>query len=681
MISNEEQMYIQSTFIHLDKVGIHKENELWSKNILSWENYKENIERTNLFFDKIDSRLYSSINAYEEKDIDFFSKRIKKSEYYRLAISFPEDVLFLDIETTGLSRYYDHITMIGWSINNEYNYFINGISDITNFINIVKRAKIIVTFNGSIFDLPFIKNFLPQIEFPHCHIDLRFFSRRFNLTGGQKAIEEKIKFKRPKSLKNTDGYIATILWDEYKWGKKSSLEKLIAYNFSDIEGMKAILDYCIKENFKKLQLKKYFVSPSSFHSKSTKFNKEKTKQIVQNAQIPFDPKSTLKYKELFSKINRNIKIVGIDLTGSEERPTGVCLMKNNNITTYRVNKEEDMISLILKFEPDIVSIDSPLSLPYGRISVFDDDPGRDKYGILRICERVLKKRGVNAYPTLLPSMQKLTKRGIELSRKLRILGIPTIESYPGVVQDIIGLPRKQASLKLLKKGLGIFGLKGVFLKEEVSHDEIDAITSALVGMFFLSGDFEAIGNLKENLMIIPNLEAKDKRVSIVGLTGGIASGKTTIGKIYENQGYKYIRYSQIIEKILSERNIDINRENLQKLGNELSKNQMELSKKIYEEIKDYDKVVIDGLRHPEDYTFFFETYGFNFNLLFIDTKLEIRKKRYLDLGHTNKDFEKAINDNVERNIIQLKKLSNKIVYNNSSNNELTNNILSIINKE
>ena len=73
---------------------------------------------------------------------------------------------------------------------------------------------------------------------------------------------------------------------------------------------------------------------------------------------------------------------------------------------------------------------------------------------------------------LLPSMQKLTKRGIELSIKLRSLGVPVIESYPGVVQDIIGLPRKQASLTLLKKGLGIFGLKGKFLKENVSHAKV-----------------------------------------------------------------------------------------------------------------------------------------------------------------------------------------------------------------
>ena len=91
-------MYIQSTFIHLDKLGEHKERELWNKKILSWGDYQENIEKTNLFFESKDSKLYSSFKALDQKDIEYFANKIKKTEYYRLAISFPEDVLFLDIE-------------------------------------------------------------------------------------------------------------------------------------------------------------------------------------------------------------------------------------------------------------------------------------------------------------------------------------------------------------------------------------------------------------------------------------------------------------------------------------------------------------------------------------------------------------------------------------------------------
>jgi len=671
-------MHIKSTFIHLNKIGIKTENKLWKKNILTWDDYQTNIEYKNLFFDKFSSKLWESFQALDNKHIDFFTKTLPKKEYFRLALSFPQDVLFFDIETTGLSRYYDHITMIGWSLNGEYEYYVHGINQEDKLRDVLTRAEIIVTFNGAIFDIPFIKNYFNNIETPLCHIDLRFLAKSVDLSGGQKAIENQIGFKRTKSLKNTDGYMATVLWDEYKWGKKSSLEKLIAYNHSDVEGMKAILDYCIKEIYSKNGYRKYFKIPFKFTSLKARLDKQQIKEFVQNNKIPFDPMSTLKYKELAIKINRDIKIIGVDLTGSEEKPTGVALLHNNKVETLQINTDDDMIDYIMKAKSNLVSIDSPLSLPLGRTSVFDDDPYRDEFGILRVCERVLKKRGVNAYPTLLPSMQKLTKRGIELAERLRKLGIPVIESYPGVVQDIIGLPRKQASLKLLKKGLGKFGLTGNFLKKEVSHDEIDAITSAIVGLFFLSHDYEAIGELRENLMIIPDLKAKRKVKKVFGISGQIATGKTTLANFLKGQGYKYTRYSLVLESILKKENKQISRENLQALGREMNKNQTEFAKKVYEEISEYDNVVIDGLRHPEDYTFFFEQYGYDFKLIYIFASKDVRMERYIREGKTIQDYKKAIINKVEQNIPKLKTQANIIIENNCTIHEFENKILNFI---
>jgi len=671
-------MHIKSTFIHLNKVGNKTEKELWTKKIFTWDAYQSQIENTNLFFDRTISKLSESFQALENNDVDFFANTLPKKEYFRLALSFPQDVIFLDIETTGLSRYYDHITMIGWSLNGEYDYYVQGIDKEDKFREALNKSKIIVTFNGAIFDIPFIKNYFKDIKTPQCHIDLRFLAKGVDLSGGQKSIEDQIGFKRSKSLKNTDGYMATVFWDEYKWGKKSSLEKLIAYNHSDVEGMKAILDYCIKKLYIKNKYNKYFKIPFKFKSLKAKLDKKQIKEFVQSSKIPFDPMAALKYKELAEKINRNIKIVGIDLTGSEERATGVALLRNNKVETLRINTDNDMIDYIINAKPDLVSIDSPLSLPIGRISVFDDDPGRDEFGILRICERVLKKRGVNAYPTLLPSMQRLTKRGIELAGRLRKLGIPVIESYPGVVQDIIGLPRKQASLTLLKKGLGKFGLTGTFLKQDVSHDEIDAITSAIVGLFFLSKDYEAIGDLRENLMIIPDLKAKRKIKKVFGISGKIAVGKTTAANFFKEEGFKYTRYSQVLENMLKKENKEINRENLQELGLEMSKNQVEFSKKVFEEIKDYDNIVIDGLRHPEDFTFFFEQYGYDFKLIHIVSNERNKENRYIQEGHTSEEYQKAIMNEVEADVPELQKNAYIILENNGTIEEFKNQILNLI---
>ncbi len=666
-------MNIKSTFIHLPNFGKKTEKELWEKGILSWEKYIQIEKESSLFFEESSSVLNESQKAYANKNIDFFSKTLAKQEYYRLALSFPEEVLFLDIETTGLSSYYDYITMVGWSKKDKYGYYIYGLNDISELKETINNSKIIVTFNGSIFDIPFLKAHFKDLKFPKAHIDLRFLSKSNGLEGGQKNIEEQIGFKRTKSLVQTNGFMATLLWDEYKWGRKTSLEKLIAYNHSDIEGMKEILDYCINNIYKKNKYYSYFDKPFEFKKYKSILDKKGLKEFIKKHDIPFDKKSTLKFKELFNKINRNIKIVGIDLTGSETKASGVAFLNNDKVKTYLMATDDEMIEEIIKFKPHIVSIDSPLSLPKGRLTVFDDDPTREDFGILRICERILKKRGVNAYPTLLPSMQKLTKRGIELAKRLRKKGIPVIESYPGVVQDIIGLPRKQASLDLLKKGLGIFGLKGEFLKSEVSHDEIDAITSAIVGVFFLSGDYEAIGSLDENLMIIPNLNAKKEKKHIIGVAGEIASGKTTFSKILKIKDFAYARYSEILEDILKENHIEITRENLQDLGQEISEDQYKFSLMLYEKIKDKNRVIIDGLRHLEDYTFFFEMFGLDFSMIFIETELKIREQRYIEKYKTN-NYKDIIKSSVEKNIKYLKSKAKKTIDNNTSLDSLHNQV-------
>ena len=46
--------------------------------------------------------------------------RPKSSSSFSQLLERPRDILFLDIETTGLSRYYDYVTLIGFAIDGEY---------------------------------------------------------------------------------------------------------------------------------------------------------------------------------------------------------------------------------------------------------------------------------------------------------------------------------------------------------------------------------------------------------------------------------------------------------------------------------------------------------------------------------------------------------------------------------
>ena len=65
-----------------------------------------------------------SFEAYHKGDLQFFADSLPKSDYYRCALTYPDETIFLDIETTGLSLYYDQITLVGWSIGRKFGVYI-----------------------------------------------------------------------------------------------------------------------------------------------------------------------------------------------------------------------------------------------------------------------------------------------------------------------------------------------------------------------------------------------------------------------------------------------------------------------------------------------------------------------------------------------------------------------------
>jgi predicted nuclease with RNAse H fold len=221
-------------------------------------------------------------------------------------------------------------------------------------------------------------------------------------------------------------------------------------------------------------------------------------------------KPEVKLKNLIMKIKENgykPLSVGIDLTGSETRPSGLCILDGEKAYLSLIKTNEDIINRTLEINPSVISIDSPLSLPKNRDCAYDTCECR-KYGINRECERILKKRGINVYPCLIPSMQKLTLRGINLSNIFAEKVILTIESYPGAAQDILGFPRKRIDLKSLETDLINMGITPSCERDVVTHDELDALTSALAGYFYLADMYEAIGNPEEKYLIIPDLKRK-----------------------------------------------------------------------------------------------------------------------------------------------------------------------------
>jgi predicted nuclease with RNAse H fold/dephospho-CoA kinase len=346
------------------------------------------------------------------------------------------------------------------------------------------------------------------------------------------------------------------------------------------------------------------------------------------------------------------------------------------VITGLVSTDEELIERTLRAKPDVVSIDSPLSLPGGfRLSA--DGGVNGKGDIMRFCERVLKKRGVNAYPAMIPSMRRLTARGIRLARAFRSHGIPTIESYPGAAQDVMNIPRKRASLELLEAGLAEFGVIGDFLKETVSHDELDAITSAIVGVFFWSGRFERLGpdGFGDEGLIIPDLKVSPvnwKGRVVIGLSGPLAAGKTTAARALEALGLHYARYSMVVEDSVRRRGREPTREAMQEEGQRLhvTKGQRWLGAELLRSLPDGGNYVIDGLRFPEDHAYLAETFGPAFVHVHISAPASVREERYVERGASPAEFERAARHNVEAEVSKLQRLAHVVVTNEGSTEDL-----------
>lgn len=683
---------LKSTFRHIKGVGKKSERDLWRKGLTTWDEYQCLLDRqlSNFGDSENNHKFMDSIQALESGDTGYFADRLSPGDYYRIALTYPESTIFLDIETTGLSLYYDQLTIVGWSFEREFSVYINGQKD-TLLRAALKKAKIIVTFNGIMFDLKFLEKTFKDLYLPPVHLDLRFFSRRVGLKGGQKKIEREIGFKRAKNLEELLGENAPVLWHKYRKGNNNALKKLIEYNHADVEGMKAILDESINRYYKQEKIPTIVRATSRFSKQKSKIKWARKKPSESQSKLFVESfMGSVRPLVSYSDLNKiypldKLCIIGIDLVSSEERETGFCILKGNIAETSRVKTDKEMIQLAVNSGAHLVSIDSPLSIPKGRTSYFDDDPHRKEFGITRLCERILKKRGINSYPCLIPSMQKLTQRGMELTKKYRKLGIPVIESYPGAAQDIMSIPRKQAGLQYLADGMAEFGIEGEFTSQPVSHDELDAITSAIVGYFYWTGMYEKLGDEDEDYLIIPNLNANTKKWlqrRVVGLSGEFAAGKTTIANYLRTKGYNYTCYSRVLESILQFEGNGINRSKLQEIGVQVNagKGQRWLGLKVVELIEDKKFAVIDGIRFLEDRGLISELFGPAYLHVHVKTKQPIQLDRTINKEDENISLDEVKKSKTNSEMTLLEKAADAVIENNASLELLYENIDKIVGK-
>lgn len=258
---------ITSTFIFLERIGNKLEQNIWKNGIYNWDSFlrRKNIEglsrHRKIYYDR---RILNARKALYNFDSSYFLSILPQSEMWRLYDFFKEDAVFLDIETTGLSKNNDDITVFGLYDGINTKIMIKGINlDYNSLKKELQKYKLIVTFNGASFDLPFIEkrypNLLPKIP----NFDVKAVTDKLGLRGGLKNIEKVIGTKRSEIVDKFYGGDALTLWRMYRaTGDNYYLDLLVEYNEYDIINLKIVAEHCVKEMKEKI-LNDYFVMNST----------------------------------------------------------------------------------------------------------------------------------------------------------------------------------------------------------------------------------------------------------------------------------------------------------------------------------------------------------------------------------------------------------------------------------
>ncbi len=240
---------IRNSFIILDRIGQRSEKRIWEQGITDWDDFIDAKRVGTLSPNRkghFDRQLLKAKAALKDYDSAYFSQRMKLSNHYRLYDHFREDACFLDIETSG---YYGDITVIGIYDGNETRTMVRGFNmDKRLLQKELSKYKLLVTFNGSSFDIPVIRKYFGNVVPAIPHIDLRHVCSRVGLTGGLKEIEKKLSIRRAEEVSSMTGEDAVYLWQQYRaTGEKKYLDLLVQYNEEDIINLKPLAETVIKK--------------------------------------------------------------------------------------------------------------------------------------------------------------------------------------------------------------------------------------------------------------------------------------------------------------------------------------------------------------------------------------------------------------------------------------------------
>jgi uncharacterized protein YprB with RNaseH-like and TPR domain len=232
---------IQATFVLLKGIGESTERRLWESGIGDWAAFRTSCSLPGIAPERkilYDRELATAAAHLQQGNARYFSRRLKPRDHWRLFDAFGPRAAFLDIETTGGPPASGEVTVVGLYAHGVMTTLVRD-SSLTEerLRHELRRYDLLVTFCGSIFDLPYLRAKFPSLVLDQPHIDLCFAARRIGLRGGLKRVESLLGIERPRDLQGVDGWDAVRLWQAWRQGSREALDLLLRYNEADTRNL------------------------------------------------------------------------------------------------------------------------------------------------------------------------------------------------------------------------------------------------------------------------------------------------------------------------------------------------------------------------------------------------------------------------------------------------------------
>jgi uncharacterized protein len=237
---------LTSSFIFLPGVGPVTERRWWQEGVLTWSQFLTHPAIPGLSAARkqwYDEELRAAQSFVDHGGVHQLASRFPRREHWRLYEACRPHAGYLDIETTGASPHMGEVTVVGLHHHGQTLSLVRG-EDLTaeRVQAELDHCDLLVTFFGSVFDLPYLCAKFPELRLPPWHFDLCFAARRLALQGGLKHIEQELGIERSEAIRGLDGWDAVRLWAQWSHGDKVARDLLVAYNQADTEHLMLLAD-------------------------------------------------------------------------------------------------------------------------------------------------------------------------------------------------------------------------------------------------------------------------------------------------------------------------------------------------------------------------------------------------------------------------------------------------------